>query len=390
MSDDLYDKYDKKPSSAGIPALLDPEQREDPDRPLRTEDLIPRHGSHNTPKIWLPDGSKMKYYGRPSGWGADADNSDRLKAWEVRTTVEGYLDTEQQGRTLRLERSQLPPPAEDKGGHDKINLRAKNLVFDADRQGTAKHSMTEKYDLGINFSVVEEYDYVLTEWVRLTKYMQIVDLPTGEPGIECFVAMDEQRLDQYGKPMFDRNGDPIMVRLAGTFDRFVRYIPCAICGLSNYILDLKTSSATGLLFAQRKSGIQLGAYSRSKLYVPWKDGRGATRYDLPDVCLHKGILVSIPPDAPGSVHWIDIARGFFRGVSLIPWIKEHQKETDWMREFIPVPNIWAEIDRAQTEAEVRALWRQYPGVQWEENQGALSLYASKRITEIIFAERTTV
>jgi len=380
MDDEPYDKYARvKPSSKGIPALLNPADREDPDRPLRTEDLIPRHGSHGTPKIWLPDGSGMEYYGRPSGWGQDVENAERLAAWRVRKTVEGYLDTGQQGLTLRGERSVLAPPDEDKGGHDKINEKAKNLVFDADRQGTMKHKMTEKYDLGIPFSVVDEYEPVLETWVRLTKYMVIVDLPTGQPGVECFVAMDRQRLDMNGEPMFHPDGEPIMIRLAGTFDRLLRYIPCPICGCRNYIADLKTSSAKGLKYAQRKSGIQLGIYSRAKLYVPWSDGFGADRFDLPDVCLHRGILISIPPDGEGSIHWIDIARGYFRAVSLIPWAKEHQKENDWMREFTPVPNMWTEIDRARTVPEVQALWRQYPGEQWTENDNALTHYASARI-----------
>lgn len=377
---DLYDKYaNVKPSSAGIPPLLNPEDREDPDRPLRTEDLIPRHGAHDTPKIWLPDGSGMEYYGRPSGWGADADNGELLKNWEVRKVVQGYLDTGQQGMTLRLERSVLAPPDEDKGGHDELNQRAKKLVFDEDRQGSMKHKMTEKYDLGISFNVVDEYDYVLREWVRLTRYMTIVDLPNGKPGVECFVAMDQQRLDMAGEPMFRPDGSPVMVRLAGTFDRLFRYIPCSICGKRNYIADLKTSGATGLLFAQRKSGIQLGAYSRAKLYDPWPDGTGADRFDLPDICLHRGMLISIPPDRPGAMYWIDIARGFFRGVSLIPWIKEHQKETNWMQEFTPVPNIWTEIDRATDQLAVQALYRQYPGPHWNENDGALTIYASNRI-----------
>lgn len=385
--DDLYDPYEAKtkpvrPSSAGIPALLDPADREDPDRPVRTEDLIPRHGSHGTPKIWIPDGSRMEYYGRPSGWGQDADNSDRLKAWEVRTTVEGYLDTGAQGRSLRLQRSQLPPPSEAKGQHDAMNDRAKRLVFTADVEGSAKHSMTEKYDLGIPFNVVDEYDYVLEQWVRLTKYMIIVDLPNGAPGIECFVAMDKQRLDQYGEPMFYPDGSPIMVRLAGTFDRLMRYTPCPVCGCSNYIVDLKTSGVNGFEYAQRKSGIQLGIYSRAELYVPWPDGKGADRFPMPDVCQHRGILVWIPEDAPGSVHWINIARGFFRAVELIPRIKEHQKESDWMVEFTPVPNIWAEIDRAVTHLEVQALWHQYPGEHWKENDGALAIYAAARVAII--------
>lgn len=381
----LSDPYAKKKvSSRGIPALLDPDEREDTDRPLRTEDLIPRHGGNGSPKLWLPDGSKMKYYGRPSGWGEPGDNSERLALWKARKTVSGYLDTGQQGLALRAERSVLAGPDEDKDGHDKINDKALRLVFDSDRMGTMKHKMTEKVDLAIPFTPVPEFEYVLDAWARLTRFMEIVTLPTGQPGVECFVALDAQRLDQWGEPMYDETGLPVMIRLAGTFDRLFRYTPCDLCGRCNYIADLKTSSVRGLIYAQRKTGIQLGIYSRSKLYVPWADGRGADRYDLPDVCPHRGIVISIPPEGEGepSMQWVDIARGIFRAVSLIPQIKDHQRETDWLVEFTPAQNVWAAIDRAQTQAEVSALYQQFPGEHWDANSGALTQYAIARIAAI--------
>lgn len=383
MSDEPYDKYaDKKPSSRGVPPLLNPADREDPDRPLRTEDLIPRHGSHDTPKIWLPDGSGMEYYGRPSSHGSCADNEELITEWRISKVVEGLLDTGEQGKTLRGERSMLGPRDENKGAHKALHEKAKNLVFSADREGTLKHKMTEKYDLGLPFVPVEEYEYVVDEWVRLTRYMPIVPLASGKPGVECFVAMDAQRLDQDGEPMFDRDGEPIMIRSAGTFDRLMQHVPCPICGCRNRIVDLKTSSVRSFPYAQRKSGIQLGIYANAKEYNPWPDGLGADRFDLPDVCKHTGILVSIPPDAPGSLHYVDIARGFFRAVSLIPWIKEHQKEQDWLVEFTPVPNVWVEIDRAATVSEVQALWRKHPDAPWKENDNALTNYASARIAAL--------
>ena len=383
MSDEPYDKYARvKPSSKGIPPLLNPADREDPDRPLRTEDLIPRHGSHDTPKIWLPDGSKMEYYGRPSGHGSCLDDESLIQEWMVSKVVEGLLDTGEQGKTLRGERAVLGPREGDKEGHKKLHEKAKNLVFSADREGTLKHKMTEKYDLGIPFVPVEEYDYVIDEWVRLTRFMPIVPLASGRPGVECFVAMDQPRLDQHGEPMLDKDHEPIMVRQAGTFDRLMRHTPCPLCGKSNRIVDLKTSSVKSFPYAQRKSGIQLGIYANAEEYVPWPDGKGADRFPLPDVCLHTGILVSIPPDAPGSLHYVDIERGFFRATYLVPAVKEHQKEQNWITEFTPVPNVWVEIDRAQTAFEVQQLWHKHPEAPWKENNNALTNYAMTRIEAI--------
>lgn len=388
MSDsDLYDKYADKPprySSAGkAPALRDPADRDNPDRPVWIADLVPRHGGNGQPKIWLPEGDRMEYYRRPSSHGEPGETSERLKAWEVRKVVEGYEDTGIPGRELLAKRRRLLPPDEDKGGHDRVNQEAKRLVFKADLVGTHKHAVTEKHDLGLDWEPDEEDIPDLMEWVRLTRHLEIVDLPDGRPGIEAFVAMDAQRLDQFGQPMFDPQGHPVMIRAAGSFDRLWRYTPCSLCGHSNYIGDLKTSSAKGLLYAQRKTGIQTGIYCRSKLYVPWSDGRGATRYTLPDVCTHRAIIVSIPAGTgQGSVYWVNVARGAFRAVSLIPQILDHQKENDWMVEFTPVPSIHAEIAKATSRDEIVALYHQYPGEHWKADNGALTIYASARVEEL--------
>ena len=381
----LYDEWSqrpKRPSSAGIPALLDPADRDDPDRPIRTEDLIPRHGGNGSPKLWLPDGKTMAYYGRPSGAGEPLDNNERLKVWESRKIVQGLLDTGQQGSTLRLRRATLGPVDENKAAHDALLQEAKRLVFDADQQGTAKHRLTEMYDLGMPVEAPDEYEDIIPKWVSLTRYMKIVETPWGTPGVECFVAMDEQRIDMYGNPLFDLHGEPIMIRMAGTFDRLFEYVPCPICGRTRYIGDLKTSTLTGLEHAMRKSGIQLGIYGKSRFYRPYEDGSGADRYSLGDVCPHRGIIVSIPPEGEEGVYWIDIARGAFKALSLVPLVKEHQSEKDWMQRFEPVPNLWALIDSCQTQREIQALWHQYPGPHWDENDKALVKYGAARVAAI--------
>lgn len=385
MTKPLDDPWDrpKRKSSRGIPPLNDPSEREDLDRPLRTEDLIPRHAGNGQPKLWLPDGSKMAYYGRPSGWGKPADNTDRLGMWETRMTLSAFLDYGSQSRTFRAERMALGPPQENKDGHNALNERALNFVADQDRVGTALHKITERHDLNLPLILDEEFQEDLVEWVRLTRYMEIVELPTGAPGIECFVAMDVERRWPNGEVVTDASGDPLMVRLAGTFDRLFRYTPCEICGRANYIADLKSGKETGLEWSERVNGIQLGSYRNSKLYVPHSDGCGADRYDLPDVCPHRGIIISLPAGSgSGSMHWIDIARGYERAICLIPQIKAHQSEHNWMREFVPVPNIWAEIDKCASSLAVRDLWNQYPGQHWADNGGALTIYASNKVKEL--------
>lgn len=373
-TDDLYDPYEKTGGSGpGRDSVNGYE------RPLRTEDLIPRHNNPNDgrPKIWWPNGSRMTYYSRPSSWGKKAEDTTNLSKWEGRVKASGMLDYGAQSRALRAEWAALGPLNENKAGHDAILDSAKNLVDQAAREGTALHTITERYDLGLEVNPGEDYEPHLAEWSRLTRNFEIVTLPDGRPGVECFVAMDHLRQDMDPTQYYS------WVRLAGTFDRLWHYKPCEICGRSNYIGDLKGGKADKLIWSKASFAVQMGIYGNAKLYVPKPDGTGADRYDLPDVCPHNGILVSVPTDTGrGSVHWIDIASGFQTAIDLIPRITAHRRKKNWTVPFTPTPNLVDLIGRAETPNTVRDLWREHPSEEWQANDGALINLASARITEL--------
>ena len=347
-------------------------------RPERIEDTVPRHGSNGTPKVWWPDNSRQSFYGRPSGWGKKGENTSNLERWKVRTTVSGYLDFGDQSKALRAERAALGP--EDKAQHNALNEKALRLANVQDRLGTAVHALTERHDLGQS-TVPGEYAPDLEAWKQITRHFKIVTMPSGRPGVEVFVALDYDITDPATGQVAINPDDGLpfrTVRLAGTFDRLVRYRPCSICGCRNYILDLKTGK---IVFGQQTIAVQLGIYSGSKEYIPFADG--GERHDLPDVCLHRGIVINLPAGTGvAQAVWVNIAWGYSKAVELIPRITSYQYKKDLILDFTPAPDVWLAVENASTPQEVRQLHAQYPGPHWTENDHALALFASKRINDL--------
>lgn len=361
------------------------------ERPPRVEDLIPRHGNprDGRPKIWLPDGSRMDFYSRPSGWGKKGEDTKNLSLWDVRVKMSGMFDYGRQSRALQLERAALGPSEESvdsKRAHDSLYEKAKDLDETAARVGTALHTITERWDLGLPVKPPDEFVPHLEEWKRLTSNFEIVTLANGAPGVEVFVAFDHLRPGRDGTDKRD------WVRLAGTFDRLWRYKPCDVkdafgrkCGRRNYIGDLKTGKASSLQYNGASYGIQEAIYRNSQQYVPWKDGKGADRYEMDDVCPHRAITLSIPSDSGvGRTIWTNISAGFEAAVGLIPDILDHRKRKDWFADFTPATDPWTAIDRAQTVDEARAVWHAFPdSTLWHADEDALLKYlvAKKELLE---------
>lgn len=344
-------------------------------RPLRVEDTVPRHGGNGTPKVWWPDNSRASFYGRPSGWGKRGENTRNLDAWKIRTALEAFLDMGDQSKALRAERGALR--SDDKSGMNQLIERGIRMANVSDRLGTAVHAMTERHDLGESFRVPDEYSADLEAWKQITRHFEIVAMASGRPGVEVFVAMDYQMIDAHGEPLINPDtGEPFrMVRLAGTYDRMVRYRPCPICGCRNYILDLKTGSVR---YGRQTIAVQLGIYGNAKEYIHYAEG--ADRFDLPDVCRHRGIVINLPAGTgEATAKWVDIAWGYEKAVDLMPKLMSYQDKKDLMLDFVPAPDVWAEIDKATTPEQVRALFATYPGPQWEANSFALAKYAAARL-----------
>lgn len=359
----LADPYG--PPRGNTASLADPYDRHDPHgRPPRIEDQIERHPNpkDGRPRVWLPDGSKQWYYSRPSSWGKKGEDTKNLSEWFARMVADGLLS--ERGRVLRLEWASTDPADRDR--RNALCEEAKSLGDESARVGTALHALTERHDLGLPVNPPDEFRADLEAWKRATENFEIVTMASGRPGVEVFVALD------YPHP--DRK---YPIRLAGTFDRLWRYKPCAICGCRNYIGDLKSGK---IQFGRQTIAVQEGIYANAKEYVPHAGDTGADRHDLPDVCLHRGIVLNLPAGTgEAEVLWFDIAWGYERAVNLIPEIVAFRNHKNVALPFVPTPDVWAEVERAKTDTEVRALWARYPGPHWQENDHALTKFAGERI-----------
>lgn len=381
----LVDPYDARPAPSAMPAapLADPYEKPNPHgRPERPEDLLERHVNDGRPRVWLPDGSAQWYYSRPSSWGKKGEDTTNLSKWNTRTSVAGFLDYGTMSRTLRLEWAGTDPA--DKDRRNELCEQAKNLGDESARVGTALHAITERHDLGMSVPTSTDFADDLQAWVDATKHFEIVEMPSGRPGVEVFVALDYRIPDDEVPPgtrEFKR-----WVRLAGTFDRLWRYKPCPVCGRRNYIGDLKSGKVE---FGQQSIAVQEGVYANAKEYIPTADG--AMRNDMPEVCPHRGVVVNLPAGSGrAQVIWFDIAKGYDWAVRLIPQIIRFRNTKNISVPFTPTPDLWALVERAETPEEVRALWMQYPGVpDWTERDSALTKFAGERIVALGGTPKTT-
>lgn len=350
-------------------------------RPERTEDRLVRHRGDGRPKIWVPKettlyapgekiitteemrlsngmtipagtsvvfpgtevphpkAGKQIFYSRPSSWGDVTEDRTKISEWRQRMAVEGF----QRSKRLRLEWSALPGVDWD----DPIRKRAaKRLIDEAvlmagadkDRQGTAVHAITERRDLGLEVNPPEEYAADLEAWTYATQYFEIVN-DHEVPGIECFIVADE-------------------VQCAGTFDRLVRYLPCEVCGLRNFVLDLKTGK---IEWGKSSIAVQLAIYANGTYYIPLPgDIYPGLRLPMPDVCKHKAIVVHLPAGSgQATTHWIDIHRGWEAAKGIAHDVREFRKQQNWTVEFIPVPDLAPIIEQASGKRELDTIWSQH-------------------------------
>jgi hypothetical protein len=371
----LADPYG--PSNGFPRTLTDPYDAPNPfGRPPRVEDQIERHPNpqDGRPRVWLPDNSGQWYYSRPSSWGKKGEDTKNLSAWTTRKTVEGFLEHDPASKTLRLEWSGTDPA--DRERRNKMCEQAKGLADDSARVGSALHALTERHDLGLATHPPEEYAADLEAWKQATRHFEIVTMPSGRPAVEVFVALD-----------YDHPQRKYPIRLAGTFDRLWRYKPCPICGCRNYIGDLKSGKVE---FGKQTIAVQEGVYANGQEYIPLADGTGAVRHPLPDVCRHRGIVLNLPAGSgQAEVIWVDVARGYNWAVNLIPEIVAYRNSKNVMTPFVPSPDVWAELERAETPDRVRELWVLYPGPHWTENNNALTKAAGERIVALGGTPKTT-
>lgn len=334
-------------------------------RPERTEDKVPRD-TYSKPRI-LPPGMKMptsesarakvlRSYARPSDYAGLLEDKYKLERWSERMAIDGMMGS----RALRAQwvtagAENLPDGTKDRRvieERDRIVKEAKKMARTDDKssEGTALHAVTERHDMGILESIPDGYEEDLSEWARLTKDFTVLD-------VECFVVEDVHKC-------------------AGTFDRLVSYWEkCGICGCSNYILDLKSGHGNKILYEGLKIAAQLALYAHGQYYNPTT----GERTPLPDVCLHRAIVVDLPFGThQGNNRWVNIAQGWNEAVRLSTAVREIRRFSGWWLPFSPMADILPLIQAAGDREMLTLLWRQYANIWTEDHTKA----ASARMEEL--------
>jgi len=281
----------------------------------------------------VPLVGKDKYtYTRVTTFIDKIDDNTNIHRWEMRNLAEFLARGGDAAETFLLEASSFNIEGADyKGRMDELCRRILDRAGTKDRatKGTAVHAITELHDMGLQIgSIPRKYSPHLEAYIRFTEYFRMIE-------IERFVVND----------FYETGGTP---------DRVVQYKPCKKCGKEYFIEDLKTGRVDN--YTMLAISMQLALYGHSRKY----NIETGERTPLPDICMHKGIVVHVPahsadPYAEGGVKWVNIARGW-RYVDLCARIIEARSESRLVVDFLPTINVWPLLRDATTQREVRGIF----------------------------------
>lgn len=276
---------------------------------------------------------KDKYtYTRVTTFIDKIDDNTNIHRWEMRNIVEFLARGGDAAETFLLEAASYNLEGIDY--RDRMNDLCRRILERAgtkDRaaKGTAVHAITELHDMGLTIgSIPRKYAPHLETYREFTKYFEMIE-------IERFVVND----------VYETGGTP---------DRVIRYKPCKKCNKEFYIEDLKTGRVDN--YTMLAIAMQLALYGHSRKY----NIETGERTPLPDICLHKGVVVHLPahsddPYTEGGVKWVNIARGW-KYVDLCARIIEARAESNLVVDFMPTVNVWPMLRDATTQREVRGIF----------------------------------
>lgn len=306
------------------------------ERPPRDEDRIRRHGGNGRPYIRLvmPDGTPMQTfttYSRCTTFIKCVDENEALIRWDQRAILLGFAARAQEfvADTVRFQ--------EDKGKLNGVVTRAKEAggALTLAAEGSAMHFLTECCDLNQMPALVpERYQPGLMSWIETMQYFPIIK-------VEKFMVHDG-------------------LKVAGTPDRVVRYLPCDNCGRIYYILDLKTGRVD--LYTELQIAMQLGIYANSAYY----DVDTGWRTAQDDICRCRGIVIKMNVES-GQITpmWTDIYTGYQIAVEVAPRVHDARKNKGLLVPFAPQVNLFVLIEQALDRDHILAIQDKHRGV-WSE------------------------
>lgn len=242
------------------------------DSPQRTKPQIERDGK-DRPRVMLPDGSKRATYARCTTYVGCLEDQYRLQLWQQRMVAIGLADRPDLLVSVAAHRN-------DREALDGLVVDAREAAkaTAAARTGTALHALAEQHDRGEKVSAPPAYAPDIAAYVEATRDLEPVM-------IEQFCVNDR-------------------LKVAGTFDRLVRYVdPDGNAG--HYIADIKTGSID---FGHLKHAMQFAMYANS---VPY-DIPSHERFAYPDdISLTKAILIHLPQgEGRCDLYWVNISDGW--------------------------------------------------------------------------------
>jgi hypothetical protein len=241
------------------------------DSPQPTKPQIERDGK-DRPRVMLPDG-KRATYARCTTYVGCLEDQYRLQLWQQRMVAIGLADRPDLLVSVAAHRN-------DREALDGLVVHAREAAraTAAARTGTALHALAEQHDRGEPVSAPPAYAPDIAAYVEATRHLESVM-------IEQFCVNDR-------------------LKVAGTFDRLVRYVdPDGKAG--HYIADIKTGSID---FGHLKHAMQFAMYANSTPYdIPTHE-----RFAYPDdTSLTKAILIHLPQgEGRCDLYWVNISDGW--------------------------------------------------------------------------------
>lgn len=301
------------------------------ERPPNDEKLIERDG-RGRPYIIDPDGKRVTYTRVTTFVGA-LDETTNLGKWLRRQVLKGValkpdriIAQVGQFAGTEFEKTELDRLAEEAIAYADANDKA--------AIGTAVHALTERHDMGLPITVLPaQYVNDLAEWARITRHWMNVH-------IEHFMVNDE-------------------IRTGGTPDRIVRWHPCAACGKSLFIVDLKTGRID--TFTHLKVCMQLAVYANSQLYVR----ATGERIPLEDLCTCEGYVVHlVAGSGQAELFRYDLTAGWDYAVRLAAEVRKARSSVSGLaRELDP---LLTEIWLADSRQRLEDLWYGAYAGEWSE------------------------
>lgn len=216
------------------------------DEEMELQGEIPRHKGDGRPKIWLPDGSKRKFFSRPSSLGDVLEDKENLAKWRERAVLDGI----RRDPAIMDDYEAIVSVFDEDYELSDVKLKAQALTDRAKKAagasikaefGTILHEIVEAYAMG------EDPGFVPDEL---------------EPCFDAFRKASTLAAQRHGYCVLGTELDIVNDewQCAGSMDQLVAWEDDILVG------DGKSSQS--MVYSKGKFTLQTAAYARGVAYDP--------------------------------------------------------------------------------------------------------------------------